>query len=206
MFIPTPNGSDFKIAPDGTHLAICYQVVDLGTQETAFSGETKKTHKVRLAWELSQEKMDDGRPFTVSQTFTWSMHEKASLRKALEAWRGMAFMARDFGPNGFDIKNVLGKSCTLSVVHTVADNGNTYANIASIGKAMKGIEVPQRVNPLVYLWLVPERWDAKVFSELPPYLQAKIVASPEYNAMMNAADRGDSHHHAAEAADSDIPF
>jgi len=134
------------------------------------------------------------------------MHEKATLRKSLEAWRGMAFTERDFGPNGFDIKNVLGKACTLSVVHT-SKNGNTYANISSIGKVMKGIAVPERVNPLVYQWLVPERWDAKVFSELSANLQAKIMASPQYIEMMNASNVGGNHdnHHTDNMSD-DIPF
>jgi hypothetical protein len=206
MYLPAPTESDFKPVPDGTHLGICYRVIDLGTQSTTFNGEAKQAHKVLLTWELPQELMDDGRPYMISQSYTWSMHEKATLRKSLEAWRGMAFTERDFGPNGFDIKNVLGKACTLSVVHT-SKNGNTYANISSIGKVMKGIAVPERVNPLVYLWLVPERWDAKVFSELSANLQAKIMASPQYIEMMNASNVGGNHdnHHTDNMSD-DIPF
>jgi hypothetical protein len=205
MYLPAPTESDFKPVPDGTHLGICYRVIDLGTQSTTFKGEAKRAHKVLLTWELPQELMDDGRPFMISQSYTWSMHEKATLRKSLEAWRGMAFTERDFGPTGFDIKNVLGKACTLSVVHTAKD-GNTYANISSIGKVMKGIAVPERVNPLVYLWLVPERWDAKVFSELSANLQAKIMASPEYIEMMNATNGGDHDNNHTDNMSDDIPF
>ena len=203
MYLPAPTESNFTPTPAGTHLGICYRVIDLGTQQTTFNGETKQAHKVLLSWELPEERMDDGRPFMISQSYTWSMHEKATLRKSLEAWRGMAFTERDFGPTGFDIKNVLGKACTLSVVHTTKNN-NLYANVSSIGKVMKGITVPALTNPIVYLWLVTERWDAKAFSELSASLQGKIMSSPEYLEMMkdNGAPRDDGEFH----GDPDIPF
>lgn len=203
MYLPAPTESNFQPVPAGTHLGICYRVIDLGTQSSNFNGETKQAHKVLVTWEIPDEKMEDGRPFSISQSYTWSMHEKATLRKALEAWRGMAFSERDFGPGGFDIKNILGKSCTLSVVHT-AKNGTTYANVSAIGKMMKGVTAPERVNPMVYLWLVADRWDAKAFSELSGNLQQKIMASPEYIEMMNTANspRDDGEFH----GDKDIPF
>lgn len=206
MYLPAPTESNFTPVPAGTHLGICYRVIDLGTQSTNFKGETKQAHKVLLSWEIPEEKMEDGRPFSISQSYTWSMHEKSNLRKSLEAWRGMAFTERDFGPGGFDIKNVLGKGCTLSIVHTVKD-GTTYANVSSIGKMMKGISVPVLTNPIVYLWLHPDRWDAKVFSELSANLQGKIMGSPEYIEMRNEIDSGPTqpeHHH--DDMSEDIPF
>lgn len=203
MYLPAPTESNFLPVPAGTHLGICYRVIDLGTQATNFNGETKTAHKVLLSWEIPEEKMEDGRPFMISQSYTWSMHEKATLRKSLEAWRGMAFTERDFGPNGFDIKNVLGKACTLSIVHA-AKSGSTYANVSSIGKVMKGVTVPGLTNPMIYLWLNSERWDTAAFSQLSANLQAKIMSSPEYMEMMkqNDAPRDDGEFH----GDKDIPF
>jgi hypothetical protein len=203
MYLPAPTESSFTPVPAGTHLGICYRVIDLGTQQSNFNGETKLAHKVLLSWELPDEKMDDGRPFAISQSYTWSMHEKATLRKSLEAWRGAAFTERDFGPAGFDIKNVLGKACTLSIVHTTK-NGTTYANVSSIGKAMKGVAIADLTNPKVYMWLTPERWDAKAFSELSANLQHKIMSSPEYIEMMSAA--GGRNDEPPFQPDNDIPF
>lgn len=205
MYLPAPTESSFTPVPAGTHLGICFRVIDLGTQQTTFNGDTKTAHKVLISWEIPDEVMSDGRPFMISQSYTWSMHEKATLRKSLEAWRGVAFTDRDFGPNGFDIKNIIGKACTLSVVHT-AKNGSVYANVASIGKVMKGISIPELANPPAYLWLHPDRWDAAVFASLSANLQAKIMASPEYIEMMNERDGARStakeSHHDME----DIPF
>jgi hypothetical protein len=205
MYLPAPTESNFAPVPAGTHLGICYRVIDLGTQSTNFNGETKLAHKVLVSWEIPDEKMDDGRPFTISQSYTWSMHEKATLRKSLEAGRGMAFTERDFGPSGFDIKNVLGKACTLSIVHT-AKNGTTYANVASIGKVMKGVTIPPLTNPQVYLWLNSARWDAAAFAGLSANLQGKIMSSPEYLEMMKTTDDGNGNHHHSDDMSEDIPF
>ena len=65
---------------------------------------------------MVDELMEDGKPFIVQQRYTWSMSEKAKLRADLESWRGKAFEERDFGT--FNIKNVLGKPCVLTIVHT----------------------------------------------------------------------------------------
>jgi hypothetical protein len=204
MYLPAPSeGGNFQLTPAGTHLGICYRVIDLGTQPSNYNGEAKTAHKVLISWELPDEKMEDGRPFTVSSSYTWSMHEKSNLRKHLEAWRGQAFTERDFGPNGFDIKNVLGKACTLNVTHSTGEK--TYANVTGVGKVMKGITVPDRVNDLVYLWLHPSRWDAGVFSTLSANLQTKIMSSPEYLELMNERDRGPQDHNGA-ADDQEIPF
>ncbi len=204
MHLPAPTESNFTPVPAGTHLGICYRVIDMGTQSSTFDGETKQAHKVMISWEIPDEKMDDGRPFTISKTYTFSTHEKATLRKDLEAWRGMAFTPRDFGPTGFDIKNVLGKACTLSVVHAER-LGKTYANVASVGKLMKGVATPPLVNQLVYLCLNSTRWDAFAFASLPAYLQGKITASPEYIEMMNTSD-GNGNHHQDDSTSEDIPF
>lgn len=211
MYLPAPNESNFAPCPAGTFLGICYRVLDMGTQQTTYKGQQKTAQKVLISWEIPDEKMEDGRPFTISSSYTWSMSEKANLRAILESWRGLAFTDADFGPGGFDIKNVLGKPCTLSIVHTQRD-GKTYANVSSVGKAMKGIPVPALVNPIVYLWLHPERWDASVFATLSAGLQGKIMGSPEYIEMMASLNRRDPissgrpEHHDEDAMSDPIPF
>lgn len=102
MHLPQPSDAEFELAPAGTHIAVCYRVIDLGTQETTFKGEVKHQHKILISWEIPDEKMKDGRPFTIGKRYTWSMSEKANLRNDLESWRGK-FTAADFGPNGFKI-------------------------------------------------------------------------------------------------------
>ena len=203
MQIPAPNERDFEIPPAGTHKAICYRVIDLGTQDTTFQGQAKKQHKVMLSWELPDEKMSDGRPFTITQRYTWSMSEKATLRKHLEAWRGVKFTDEDFGPNGFNIKKIVGLGCLLTIVHNDRD-GKIYANIASISKVMKGMEVPPLTNEAAYLWLDRTIWQDGVFQKLSDNLKGTIMKSPEYHALANGTEIPASKPHGD--MDDEIPF
>jgi len=163
------EGSEFQIAPAGTHLAICYQMVDLGYQTDNYGTKMK----VYLGFELCNEKMDDGRPFMIGQMYTNSLNEKANLRVALESWRSAKFTEEQCG--GFDLRNVLGKPCILNIVHN--DNGGkTYANINDYGKGiaaiMKGMEIPAQVNPSVVYDM--DQHDQAVFDALPEWMQTKI--------------------------------
>jgi hypothetical protein len=186
MYLPEPNDRQFELPPAGTHQAVCNKVIDLGTQSSTYMGKPKRQHKVLLAWELAEELMSDGRPFMIQQRYTWSMSDKAALRRDLESWRGQPFAEKDFqGPHRFDIKNILGKNCLLTVMHTEKD-GKHYANITGVGRLMKNQKPAAPKNPVAYLWIAEERWDSAVFASLSDHLKAVISASPEYAAMVNS--------------------
>lgn len=209
MYLPEPNESNFTPPPAGTHLAVCTRIIDLGTQKTTYQGETKVQHKLMLTWELPDEQMEDGRPFTISKRYTWSMSDKATLRKHLEAWRGQAFKPSDFGPGGFDLKNVLGKGCVLSITQDEKD-GKVYANIASVGKLMKGTSAPPTINEQVYFWLHEERFDPEVYARLSEGLRGIISGSPEYGELIRIRNGElsdhDAHNMRESDLDDDIPF
>jgi hypothetical protein len=200
MHLPAPNDRDFELPPSGTHKAVCYRVIDLGTQEGSYMGQPKKQHKILVSWELPDEVMSDGRPFYIGQRYTWSMSEKAALRADLESWRGVPFTEKDFGADGFDIKNILGKGCLLTIVQETK-NGKTYANIKSISKLMKGMEISAPKNEIVYLWLHPDRWQPEVFHKLSQGIQGTIMKSPEYQAIANGHDD----HHAPVSDANELP-
>ena len=133
--IPQP-GADFKPAPAGNWPAVCYRLIDLGTQETEYEGKKGKAHQISIWWELHDEETmtDEGKPMLIFKTFTFSMSEKANLRKVLESWRGKAFTAEDFG--NFDMRNLLGVPCLVNVAHKDGRNG-TYSYVAGVGKLPK---------------------------------------------------------------------
>lgn len=200
MHLPAPNDAQFELPPAGTHMAVCYRVIDLGTQQTTYKGQEKRQHKVLISWELPDEKMTDGRPFSVSQRYTWSMSEKASLRADLESWRGVPFTEKDFGAGGFDIQNIVGKACLLTIVQE-SKGEKTYANIKAVGKLMKGQQAPTEItNEKSYLWLNETRWNSDVFHKLSDNLKGVIMQSPEYREMMNG-----NNDEAPPIADADIP-
>lgn len=134
------SGANYIPAPAGTHIAVCVDVVDLGMLEVTFSGKKKTQHKIRIVWQIDEDR-DDGKPFQVNRRYTLSLHEKAGLRKDLESWRGRPFTEEELA--GFDVETVIGAGCMLSVIHSTKD-GSTYANVSSVMKLHKGMQAPSQ--------------------------------------------------------------
>jgi len=86
LTIAENSTATFELPPSGPQPARCSRLVDLGTQQSDFNGETKSARKLLLTWQLA-ELRSDGEPFTVSRRFTASLHKKSALRAFLEAWR-----------------------------------------------------------------------------------------------------------------------
>jgi hypothetical protein len=215
MRLPKPSdGGDFLPVPAGTWPAICYRVIDLGTQRTSYLGEAKDTHQVMLSFELKDDEClmregpKAGLPMTMHQTYTWSMHEKAKLRKALESWRGKKFSDADFGDGGFDVRKLLGVPCMLSVIHNEKDGGKVYANIGAIMKPPKGMLAGELVNPTMFIALVADEFDRDAFASLPDRLKQKIMDSPEYQRLAHGGDPGPAPPSAYEerSYEQEIPF
>lgn len=207
------KGDAFEQCPAGTFSARCTRFVDMGSHKQTFQGEDKGLKRlVLLTFELPTEHMGDGRPFSTSKRYTWSVHEKANLRKDLESWRGKKFVDADFGNGGFDIKNVLGKGCTLTITHDERE-GTVYSNITAIGALMKGVELPDQVNQSVYVALDKSLFNQMDFDQLSDNLKAKIQTTPEW-ARLNGQELevSDSHDErnpppmGGNDMDDEIPF
>lgn len=130
------NSEKFEPAPSGLHQGVCVDVVDMGVLEVIYAGKTKKQHKVRIVWQLDQA-MDTGKPFIVQKRYTLSLHEKSSMRKELEGWRGRPFTPDELA--GFDLEEkLIGANAQLNIQHVVKD-GTTYANVVGIVPLGKGM-------------------------------------------------------------------
>lgn len=204
MYLPESSGGDFSPAPEGTHAAICTRFIDLGTQYS--EKFDKNAHEVLVSWLLADEMMSDGRPFMLNKNYTFSMHEKANFRRDLESWRGKKFEKADFGPGGFDTKNLLNKPCLLTVVHSIGES--VYANVKSVSGLPKGMPRPDEVADTVYLSLDPKEFNSDVFESLGEKIKDKIKRSPEYVAIVAPPRKAQAATRAPLTADLDdeIPF
>ena len=129
------EGRDFQPAPAGVHQAVCVDVVDLGMLDVTWQGQTKRQHKINVAWQIAEDR-EDGKPFLVFKRYTLSLHEKAGLRKDLESWLGRKLTRDD--EHGFDVESMIGKNCLLNITHN--DSGEkVYANVSSVNPLMKGM-------------------------------------------------------------------
>jgi hypothetical protein len=202
-YLPEPTGGNFVPAPVGMHRAVCFRLIDLGTQQREYQGQTSHARQVLLSWELSDELMDDSKPFVVSKFYTWSMSEKANLRKDLEAWRGKAFEQADFGPNGrFKVMNLIGAPCMLNVIHEKKANGDTKVKIASITPLPKSMEKPAPQNQTLFFSL--DDYNQNQLDGLSEKIRAIITKSPEYASSL-ARGRPPVPAHNSNL-DDDIPF
>lgn len=195
---------EYEVAPEGTQAAICYGVVLMGTMKTSF-GDKKK---IRLIFELhGDQMMKDGRPFSVSQDFTFSSNEKASLRNFIESWRGKKYTTPELKElGGLPISKLIGQPALLSISHTPNDDG-VWVNIASIMRLPKGMPEPEIVNTKVVYNV--DNHDEDEFKKLGKKLQERIQGTNEWKIRMgqipNPALAVPSHNIPSDFEDS-IPF
>lgn len=172
----TGGGSDFTPVPEGTHLAVCNMVVDLGLQETTYQGEPKIKHQCFIRWELPNERIEyndkqgqrQNGPMSIGKTYTLSLGEKANLRKDLEAWRGRAFTKEELA--GFDLFKLAGVPCQVSVVHE-EKNGKVYANIRGVAGWPKGMPKPDKTESDILKYSPDE---SERYNDLPQWLRDKL--------------------------------
>lgn len=147
------GGKDIDPIPEGVYMAVCYGVVDLGTQfSAAFNNESRK---MLVQWELPDcrgEFERDGQkmnlPRAISKRYTVSLSEKSNLRRDLEAWRGRKFSPSELA--GFDLKRLLGTPCQLQITHDTTKEGRTVARVAAIMSLPRGMKAPAAENPLQF--------------------------------------------------------
>lgn len=195
------GGGDFTPVPQGTHTAICNMVVDLGLQNSTYQGQARVRHECFIRWELPNERIEyerDGQkingPMSIGKTYTLSLGEKANLRKDLEAWRGRAFTEAEL--KGFDLFNLLGHPCQLSVIHE-DKNGKIYANIKSVAGWPKGIAKPDKIeNPLLRY----SSEDTGELDKLPKWVKDKL----DKQVQPERGDPGPTDN--GHDLDDDIPF
>jgi len=173
------SSSDRPQVPEGNHVGICVRIYDLGTQEDEYEGKLKLNRKVRLGFELPDEKAvfseDKGeQPFLIDMTLNFSSFERSNFVKTMTAWNGKA------PDDSFDLEEQLGKAAMVNIAHREV-KGKTYANITSLTPVPKALlkSIPDPENKPVY-WSVENGRDA-AFEKLPDFLKEIIEKSREFN-------------------------
>lgn len=193
------EGRNFTPVPSGSHLARCYRIIDLGTQKTEWAGQVKLLPKVMFQFEVHGE--DDegnplvtpkGEPMSISKNYTLSLRDKSQLKADLEAWRSRGFTQDEL--KGFELKNVLGAWCMLTVTRATGKDGKDYTNISGISpvpKAMKA-SLPEAHNEVGIFSIADP--DLEMFDTFSDRIKEKIKSSPEWQSRNTTED------------DSSIPF
>ncbi|MGA4047912.1 phage replication initiation protein, NGO0469 family [Ralstonia nicotianae] len=174
MFVfPVSNAPE--LAPAGDSTGRWLKLIDLGTQTSTFNGKTTTARKLMASWELlGDHRKSDGSPFVVSKIYTSSLHERASLRKDLEASRGepLGKLA-----HGFDVQSMLGQYCRVWVQHSMGSNG-MRATVANVMPLPNDYARPEPVNAVETFTLHNPDFD--VFLGLSQRVRNMIENSPEW--------------------------
>ena len=208
------GGSNIPALKSDVYAAVLVRLVDLGTHHDTFQNKPRTAKKVVLSWEIIGETIEmeiDGKktvlPRVLSKTYTASVHEKATLRKELESWRGQPFTKEE--ADKFNIGVLLGKSCQLNVA--INEGGkNTIKAIIPAGKD------PVTQKRMAYTPKQPLTGyiigKGPIPSDLPKWIVDEIYASdegkklPPRTAETQAAAESGPTEEVKEVRTEDIPF
>lgn len=198
--------SSFVPAPAGTHVARCYSCIALGTQKSDIYADS---FKIMLQFELPNEPMEqpDGSsaPMVVSKEFTFSKGKKSNLRKMLESWRGKPFTDEQL--ENFEVSDVVGAPCMLTIVHQTAAGGGTYAKIEAITGVPKGLTCPPQFHKSIKYEI--EQGMDDTYKNLPDWIRKKIDNCEEWihpAAAQPAATTNSDPGEPDPQAGDDVPF
>lgn len=207
---PQGEVSEFVPVPVGMHLARCYRIVDLGTQNKVTQYGPKLQRTIMITFEVHGEGADGsplvtarGEPMTISQDYNLTLNENSTLSKHLEGWRGAKFTDAERN-GGFDLKKILGAWAMVNVTASASSKtGKVYHNVSAlmpVPAAMKKAGLPEGFNELGYFSMEDEEPAIHVFETLSQYHQNKVKQSPEWEALFGGSG------HKAEEFEDDIPF
>jgi len=208
MKAPVKSGTQIELVPEDSYQAVCFAVYDLGTahHDGMYPGERRE---VLLIFEIPEQRIEierDGKKIeyarSVSKKYTFSMSEKANLRKDMETWRGKGFT--ELEAIDFEFKDLLGANAIIQIIHQSSKADRVYAKIASITKLLKGMEKKEPERQLSF-FCFDDGMD-KLPEEMPQWIKNIIVLSNEYGYIMDAReDTGEQEEPSLEPNESGEP-
>ena len=195
-----------KLLEDDIYLARCYAVVVTGTQFNQLYGKAQTS--MRFMFELPSELITfekDGETVTMPKTIstkplTYSMHERANLRKFLESWIGRKFTADELRA-GVDPNKFCGMPCKLHIAVGTKADGSEYNSIDSIFRLKDG-KCPPLYNEKIAFDIGDPEQDLDEMDKLPSWIQDIIRKSDEWQRRMYPEDYATED---ASQYDDDIP-
>lgn len=176
MIASDNGGSSIPKLEGGVYTAISSAIIDLGIQTSEKFGTSQR--RFMMIWNILNEEVEingEKYPRTMTKEYSFSLNEKSTLRKDLQAWRGQTFSEEEL--KGFNILNILNKACQLQIL-LEEKNGKQNNNIASIMALPKGTTVTP-LTDTYYLDLTDtETWQN--WDRVPNWIQERIKKADNY--------------------------
>lgn len=190
----------FVPCPEGTHVARCFACISLGTQH---SEKFADSFKIMLMFELPNEMVDTeqgAKPMVISKEYSLSLGAKATLTQHLTSWRGRAFTPEEM--KGFEVSNVVGAACQITIQHKTSSTGNVRGDITAITGLPKGMKAPDQWHPSIKYEI--EDGKNEVYQSLPEWVRNKIAACEEWQPSM--VKKAVAPEPPSEGDDNEVPF
>ena len=183
--LKAPEYKQRELIPENNYHGICYCVCDMGTHSKEYMGQTKMVRQLLLGFELTNLRHEvdgaDMGPKVISTRETFSMHEKATLRKLISTWRGKGLTQQQ--ALDFDFEKLLSKTAIIQVLHKESKAGKTYQYIAGITCPQDGVQDKQTENDLIFFTFGMD------FPEsMHDWIREEIKKSEEYKMISDAAN------------------
>lgn len=138
------TSQSFTPAPEGQHLAVAVDVIDLGERVETYQGaDPQLRHKVAIVYQIDETNPDTGKRFEIAVEKTASFHARSGLRKWVESWRGKAYSDEEAKTKGAPLHKMVGVNGLIVVEHRTSQKGRVYglaSNITPKPKSMNAIE------------------------------------------------------------------
>lgn len=176
MIAKNSGGVEIPKLEGGVYTAVSSAMIDIGLQTNEKFDKTQR--KFMMVWTILNEQVEingEMQDRVISKEYTFSLHEKSTLRKDLQAWRGKAFTEEEL--NGFNLLNVLSKACQLQII-LEEKNGNKYNNIAGIMSLPKGTEIKGVDDSYSFDFEEESTWVH--YKDIPNWIREKIKKANNY--------------------------
>jgi len=139
--------TQFELCPQDTFSSICYGYWAIGIQKTEYKAVERFVNQVVLGFELNtriREGELEGKRHRLYKRITFTMGKAkngnpSTLRKMIVSWEGKEFDTEDQALD-YDLDNILGKPCQITVIHGKRLDGGTKAEIDDVRKLGPGME------------------------------------------------------------------
>jgi hypothetical protein len=174
------NQKEFIPLEAGTHLGRVCGIIHIGTLTDNIQGKDVTRNRVQISFEIPEALKEDGKPHTISQEFTLSMHKQGNLLPFIESMLGKKLDKEE--TKEFDVSTLIGQTAMVNVIHSAPNaEGMVWANIKSVSPLPKKTEAPAPV-------IEPYKFDYEenfkpefVFAmNEKNYLRKKILRSEEW--------------------------
>ena len=170
MIASDNGGQAIEKLENGVYAAVSSAMIDLGQQKNEQFGKVQR--KFMMIWTIIGEEIEingEKQPRTISKEYSFSLNEKSTLRKDLQAWRGIPFKEEEL--QGYDLTRILNKACQLQII-LEEKNKKKYNNIAGIMSLSKSMKVDGLDDTYYFDMTNPETWEN--YCRIPNWIQEKI--------------------------------